>query len=62
MKADQLRELTPEELIQRERDLRDELFNLRFQHFTGQLDKKSRLREVRREIARIKTIRTERNI
>ncbi|RME43835.1 MAG: 50S ribosomal protein L29 [Deltaproteobacteria bacterium] len=62
MKADQLRELTPEELIQREQDLKDELFNLRFQHFTGQLDKTSRLTEVRREIARIKTIRTERNI
>ncbi|RME04076.1 MAG: 50S ribosomal protein L29 [Deltaproteobacteria bacterium] len=62
MKADQLRELTPEELIQREQDLKDELFNLRFQHFTGQLDKPSRLTEVRREIARIKTIRTERNI
>jgi len=49
-----------EELEQRARDLREELFNLRFQHFMGQLENPMRLRELRREIARTLTVLRER--
>ncbi len=56
MKANQLRELSPDELLGKEQDLRQELFNLRFQHATHQLENTMRIRTVRREIARIKTI------
>ncbi len=60
MKARQLRELSDEELAARIRDTRKELFNLRFQHATGQLDNPHRLTIARREIARLLTLRTER--
>ncbi|HOT24528.1 MAG TPA: 50S ribosomal protein L29 [Thermoleophilia bacterium] len=60
MKAEQLRELSDEELITRLRDSRKELFNLRFQHATGQLDDPHRLNLTRREIARLLTIQAER--
>ena len=56
MKARELRELTWEELEQKEVDFREELFNLRFQRMTGRLENPSRMRVVRRTIARIKTI------
>ena len=48
------------ELMQKEKDLKGELFNLRFQAATGQLDNPRRIREVRKTIARIKTVLTER--
>lgn len=56
MKADELRNLTDAELNQKVREFKEELFNLRFQHATAQLDNPMRIREVKRIIARIKTI------
>ena len=55
-KATELRELTDEELVTRLRESKEELFNLRFQNATGQLDNHRRLNHVRREIARIYTV------
>lgn len=55
MKARQLRELSSEDLEVRLRDTRKELFNLRFQHATGQLDNPHKLNAARREIARLLT-------
>jgi large subunit ribosomal protein L29 len=55
MKASELRELSPEQLDDRLRELREELFNLRFQYATRQLTNTSRIREVRRDIARVLT-------
>jgi large subunit ribosomal protein L29 len=60
LKASQLRELSDEELALRLRDTRKELFNLRFQHATGQLDNPHKLALTRREIARLLTLQTER--
>lgn len=60
MKSKQLRELSDEELSLRLRDTRKELFNLRFQHATGQLDNPHKLALTRREIARLLTVRHER--
>lgn len=56
MKATELRELTLEELNQRLHDTKEELFNLRFQRITRQLENSIRIRQVRRDIARIKTV------
>jgi len=60
MKLKQIRDLSDQELLQKEKDLKGELFNLRFQAATGQLDNPMRIREVRKTIARIKTVLTER--
>lgn len=60
--ATRLRELNDAELVQRLAEAREELFNLRFQLATGQLDNSARLAQVRREIARLQTIRREREI
>lgn len=60
MKARQVRELSDEELEVRIRDTRKELFNLRFQHATGQLDNPHKLTVARREIARLLTVHIER--
>ena len=54
--ADKLRELSIEEIQQKEKDLRQELFNLRFQQATHQLENIMRIRTVRRSIARAKTV------
>ena len=62
MKASKLRELTDEELTQRERDLVEQLFRPRFQHATGQLDNPLSIRNIRKDIARIKTILRERKL
>ncbi|MBI4495394.1 MAG: 50S ribosomal protein L29 [Deltaproteobacteria bacterium] len=56
MKPQELKELSAGELRQRERDFTEELFNLRFQHATGQLENTERLRRVRRDLARVKTL------
>ena len=56
MKAMELRELTDEELRQRHEDTRKELFNLRVQQSTGQIEKATHIRELRREVARILTV------
>ena len=60
--ASELRELTDDELVLRLRESKEELFNLRFQMATGQLDNNRRLRTVRRDIARIYTILHEREL
>jgi large subunit ribosomal protein L29 len=56
MKATDLRLLSEGELIEKERELKEELFNLRFQHATGQLENVMRLPQIKRDIARVKTI------
>jgi large subunit ribosomal protein L29 len=56
MRARELRELSIDELSQKERDLKEELFNLRFQRATGQLENLMRLTQVKRDIARVKTV------
>ena len=53
MKASEIRELTEVQLDDRLRELREELFNLRFQYATRQLTNTARIREVRRDIARV---------
>lgn len=62
VKASELREMTDQELIKKLADAKDELFRLRFQLATGQLDNPMRIKEVRRNIARVKTIIREREI
>jgi large subunit ribosomal protein L29 len=56
MKARELRDLSEDELSHREAELKDQLFKLRFQHTLGQLENAMKLRNIRRDIARIKTI------
>jgi large subunit ribosomal protein L29 len=56
MKAAELRELSAEELRERLREFQEELFNLRFQLATGQIENVGRIRTVRRDIARLKTV------
>jgi large subunit ribosomal protein L29 len=56
VRARELRTLTREELTQRLREAREELFNLKFQHKTGQLGNPLRIREVRKDIARLVTV------
>ena len=60
--ASELRELTTEELVAEVREAKAELFNLRFQMATGQLDNNRRLRTVRHDIARIYTVMREREL
>jgi len=60
--ARELRELDDEELETRLREAKEELFNFRFQHVTGQLDNYARLGQVKRDIARLKTLLREREI
>jgi large subunit ribosomal protein L29 len=61
-KAAELRELPDDELLARIDGAKEELFNLRFQLATGQLDNPSRLKQVRHEVARIATVLREREI
>jgi len=56
MKAKELRLLSEGELLEKEKELNEELFNLHFQHATGQLENVMRLPQVKRDIARVKTI------
>ncbi|HHZ12575.1 MAG: 50S ribosomal protein L29 [Caldicoprobacterales bacterium] len=56
MKANRFRELSDEELQERVAEYKSELFNLRFQLATGQLENPMRIKEVKKDIARIKTI------
>jgi large subunit ribosomal protein L29 len=56
LKARELREYSYEELLQRLKEAKEELFNLRFQAATGQLDNTSRIVETKRDIARICTV------
>jgi large subunit ribosomal protein L29 len=56
MKAKELRELTPEEISKRQKDLREEVFNLRFQHSTGQIENTSRMKALKKDLARIEMV------
>ena len=56
MKISELREMTVEELTQKREELEEELFNLRFQASTGQIENPIKMRSIRRDIARILTI------
>jgi large subunit ribosomal protein L29 len=56
MKAKELRELAEEELKEKERELKKELFNLRFQKATGQLGNTAMLPKTKRDLARVKTV------
>jgi large subunit ribosomal protein L29 len=62
MKVNKLRDLTVEELERKVDNLKEELFNLRFQMATGQLENPMRIKEVKKDIARAKTILREREI
>jgi large subunit ribosomal protein L29 len=61
-KGQSLRDVDDAELVTRLREAREELFNLRFQHATGQLDNTTRLGDVRRDIARLSTVIRQREI
>lgn len=62
MKAKEIRELSAEELNQKLASIKEELLNLRFQHATGQLENPTRIKDVKKSIARIKTIQREAEI
>ncbi|SHH45574.1 50S ribosomal protein L29 [Tepidibacter thalassicus] len=62
MKAKELREMTSPELSQKLNELKSELFSLRFQLATGQLENTSRVKLVKKDIARVKTILREREL
>ena len=62
MKVKELREMTDAELNKKLSDSKDELFKVRFQMATGQLDNPMKLQEVRKKIARVKTIMREREL
>lgn len=62
MKAKEIRDLTTADIEQKIKSLKEELFNLRFQLATGQLENTARIREVRKAIARMKTVIREREI
>ncbi len=59
MKAKELKELTKEELTKKKRDVKEELFNLRFQHSTGQLENTARMNTLKKDVARIETVLSE---
>lgn len=56
MKASEIRALSSDEMEQKLTDLKHELFNLRFQHEIGQLENSSKLKQTRKDIARIQTV------
>ena len=56
MKAKEIRELAPQERDQNLSDLKEELFNLRFQHASGQLENPTKIGQTKKHIARLKTI------
>lgn len=62
MKASELRNMTTAEIEQKIKALKEELFNLRFQLATGQLDNTARIKQVRKDIARAKTVLREREL
>ena len=59
MKPSELKSLTVDELNQKEQDLRKELFNLRFQSVTGEIENPMRIQAVRKNIARVLTVKSE---
>ena len=61
MKATEIREMNAEELTAKLKELKNELFNLRFQHAINQLDNPHKIQDVKRDIARVMTILNEKN-
>jgi large subunit ribosomal protein L29 len=59
MKTEEVRGMTPDQLDEQLAKLKKEQFNLRFQRASGQLENTSRVREVRRDIARVKTVQSQ---
>ena len=62
MKANEIRELSVEQLNDKVLELKKDLFNLRLQHATNQLDNPTKIAEVKKDIARIKTVLREREL
>ncbi len=62
MKVKEIRELTTEQIVAKIKESKEELFNLRFQQATGNLEKPSRIRELRHDVARCKTVLREREL
>ncbi|MBZ5553212.1 MAG: 50S ribosomal protein L29 [Acidobacteriia bacterium] len=62
MKPEKIREMSDEELMNQDKDLSDQLFRLRFQLSMGQTESLKKIRELRKDIARIKTVRRQRQI
>jgi len=62
VKPSELRAMTIDELMQKEQDLRKELFNLRFQQATGEIENPKRIYAVRKGIAKVLTIKTEKSV
>lgn len=62
MKIEKMREMTEVELNVEFKKLKNELFNLRFQHVTGQLENPIKMRDIKKEIARVKTILREKEL
>ncbi|MCF8081241.1 MAG: 50S ribosomal protein L29 [Desulfobacterales bacterium] len=56
MKPNEIRDMNPDEMQQKLKDLKQELFNLRFQHEVGQLENSARLKQIRKDIARVQTV------
>ncbi len=62
MKVKEIRELTTDKIVAKIKEDKEELFNLRFQQATGNLEKPSRIRDLRHEVARLKTVLREREL
>ena len=62
MKVNEIRNLTTEEIITKIKESKEELFNLRFQQATGNLEKPSRIKDLRHQVARLKTVLREREM
>lgn len=61
MKVSEIRDMNPDEIQQKVADLKETLFNLRFQHEVGQLENPKKIGETKRDIARLKTILNEKS-
>ena len=62
MKVNELRDMTSEALDKKLKELKEELFNLRFQHAINQLDNPHKIEDVKRDIARVMTVMSEKNV
>ena len=62
MKVNEIRNLTTDEIIAKIKESKEELFNLRFQQATGNLDKPSKIKDLRHTVARLKTVLREREL
>ena len=62
MKVNEIRNLTTDEIVAKIKETKEELFNLRFQQATGNLDKPSKIKDLRHTVARLKTVLSEREL